>query len=63
MQKNPIRDKHFIGLPLVNPNLNVLRNNDDLYIPQSRLTLADKFLLFLYPTLWSNFEDHAVKIQ
>ena len=47
----------------VKHNLYVLRNNDDLYIPPSRLVLTDKFPLRLYPTLWMNLDNHDVKLQ
>ena len=47
----------------VNPNMYVLRNNDDLFIPQSRLVLTDKFPLVYYPTLWCNLDNYDIKIQ
>ena len=41
----------------------VLRNNDDLCVPFSRLALTEKFPLFSFPTLWLGLLNPDVKIQ
>ena len=38
-----------------------LRNNQDYFIPSSRLTSTEKFPLYNLPRLWCNFEDQNIK--
>jgi len=40
----------------------VLRNSDDLYIPVAMLKQSEKHPLYLFPKLWSEFDNENVKI-
>ena len=42
------------------PRMN-LRNNEDFFIPNTRLTSTDKFPLSNLPMLWHNFPDNSIK--
>ena len=46
---------------VINPY--VLRNNDDLHVPYSRLSLTEKFPLFSFPTMWLDLNNPDIKIQ
>lgn len=39
-----------------------LRNSENLYIPLCRLATLNNHPYFLFPKLWSNFDDESVKI-
>ena len=42
--------------------LRVLRNEDDFYVPFSRLVSIDKLPLISFPTIWNNFHEHDLKL-
>ena len=41
----------------------VLRNDDEFFVPPSRLTLTDRFPLICFPKLCRYLEDENIKIQ
>ncbi len=41
----------------------LLRNNDDLYVPPSRLSITQKHPYYLFPKSWLDFNEHEIKIQ
>ena len=40
-----------------------LRNSNDLYIPPARLKMTEKHPYHSFPKLWSEFQEHNIKIQ
>lgn len=47
-----------------NPSMQCLnlRNQEDYFVPSSRLTQFDNFPFYAIPKIWNNFENHNIKI-
>ena len=40
----------------------LLRNNENFYVPISRLAILDRHPYFLFPNMWQNFHEENIKI-
>ncbi len=57
------QDRRAGGQIITNETIiGILRNSENLYIPQSRLANSSKQPYFYLPLLWSNFTQHEIKI-
>lgn len=61
-----LANSHWLGLLMpkeMQTTNNQLRNDDDLFLPISRLTTLNKHPLYSFPKGWAEFTEYNIKIQ